>query len=134
MAAMLGVTQLTVQNAYAELQADGWTIAIIGRGTFVCPSVQPISLVPSIGQYLTPDSAISDMLQIDQVVGVRSMALAVPDSALFPADEFWNHVITLRANATSLMSYGSIQGDTHLRNELVRMLAKRGMGAGCMKR
>ncbi|MCA9947601.1 MAG: winged helix-turn-helix transcriptional regulator, partial [Anaerolineales bacterium] len=35
LADQLGVTRLTVQNAYAELQADGWVEAVVGRGTFV---------------------------------------------------------------------------------------------------
>ena len=31
----LGVTRVTVQNAYDELQATGWIEATVGRGTFV---------------------------------------------------------------------------------------------------
>ena len=30
-----GVTRLTVQNAYGELQSAGWVEATVGRGTFV---------------------------------------------------------------------------------------------------
>src|SRR3712207_4989095 len=31
----LGLTRLTVHNAYSELQAGGWVEAYVGRGTFV---------------------------------------------------------------------------------------------------
>src|ERR671933_602068 len=31
----LGLTRLTVHNAYAELQADGWIESFVGRGSFV---------------------------------------------------------------------------------------------------
>ena len=122
MAADLGVTRLTVQNAYSELQADGWVEATVGRGTYVSPSVQRMSLQPTIGQYLTPDSALSDMLEINQIVGVRSMAMAHPDPALFPTDEFWEHLNRLRPSAAQLFSYGPIQGDTELRVQVANLL------------
>jgi len=35
MAKALGVTRVTVQNAYDELQSLGWAEATVGRGTFV---------------------------------------------------------------------------------------------------
>lgn len=118
----LSVTRLTIQNAYSELQADGWIEATVGRGTYVSPSVQRMSLQPTIGQYLTPDSALSDMLEINQIVGVRSMAMAHPDPSLFPTNEFWEHLNRLRPNAAQLFSYGPIQGDTELRVQVANLL------------
>jgi DNA-binding transcriptional MocR family regulator len=125
----LGVTRLTIQNAYSELQADGWIEATVGRGTFVSPSVQPMTLTPTIGQYLTPDHAINDMLELDQIMGVRSMAMAHPDPTLFPTDEFWQYLIKLQSSAHHLLGYGPIHGDTELRVILVTMLAERGITA-----
>lgn len=125
----LGVTRLTIQNAYSELQADGWVEATVGRGTFVSPAVQPISLQPTIGQYLTPDNVLSDMLEINQVVGVRSMAMAHPDPTLFPVDEFWPYLERLRPSASQLFSYGPIQGDPELRVEIAKLLQDAGMTA-----
>ncbi len=129
MAATLGVTRLTVQNAYGELQADGWIEATVGRGTFVSPAVQRITMLPSIGQYLTPDNAINDMIELDQVVGVRSMALAIPDSSLFPIEELWKEIGNLRSQAHDLMCYGPILGDAALRVEVVQMVAELGITA-----
>ena len=40
LAEQLGVTRLTVQTAYAELQSGGWIEATIGRGTFVSAQAQ----------------------------------------------------------------------------------------------
>src|ERR671926_1308437 len=37
----LGLTRLTVHNAYAELQADGWIESFVGRGSFVAPRTAP---------------------------------------------------------------------------------------------
>ena len=124
MATSLGVTRLTVQNAYGELQADGWIEATVGRGTFVSPAVQRITMLPSIGQYLTPDNAINDMIELDQVIGVRSMALAIPDSSLFPTELLWQEIAHLRPQANDLMCYGPILGDAALRVEVVQMLAE----------
>ena len=118
----LSVTRLTIQNAYSELQADGWIEATVGRGTYVSPSVQRMSLQPTIGQYLTPDSVLGDMLEINQIVGVRSMAMAHPDPALFPTDEFWEHLNRLRPHAAQLFTYGPIQGDTELRVQIANLL------------
>ena len=41
LAETLKVTRLTVQNAYAELQSNGWIEATVGRGTFVADGVRP---------------------------------------------------------------------------------------------
>lgn len=125
----LGVTRLTVQNAYSELQADGWVEATVGRGTYVSPSVQQISLQPTIGQYLTPDSVLGDMLELNHVIGVRSMALAHPEPAFFPTDEFWEHLNHLRPYSAQLFGYGPIQGDTELRVQVANMLNEKGITA-----
>ena len=129
LARSLGVTRLTVQNAYAELQADGWIEATVGCGTFVSTAVQPMSPEPTVGQYLTPDGAISDMLAINQVIGVRSMAMAHADPALFPIDAFWREMDDLRAEANQLLSYGPIQGDIILRLEVCNLLKESGITA-----
>ncbi len=114
----LGVTRITVQNAYNELQAGGWVEATVGRGTFVSPSVQQISLENTPPRALTPDSALGHMLELGNIVGVRSMAMAHPDPALFPVDEFWGHLIRSRRDAAEIMHYGPIQGDANLRVEI----------------
>ncbi|MEM7336352.1 MAG: PLP-dependent aminotransferase family protein [Chloroflexota bacterium] len=129
LAKMLGVTRLTVQNAYSELRADGWVEATVGRGTFVSPSVQPYRLEPTVGQYLTPDNAINDMMQINQVVGVRSMAMARPDTTLFPVEPFWRSMEKIRFLDKDLFGYGSVQGDIQLRFEIVRLLEDWGLTA-----
>ena len=129
LARSLGVTRLTVQNAYAELQADGWIEATVGRGTFVSTAVQQMSLEPTVGQYHTPDSAINDMLAINQVIGVRSMAMAHADPMLFPLDAFWEKMERLRPEANQLLSYGPIQGDSALRVEICKLLLEDGITA-----
>jgi DNA-binding transcriptional MocR family regulator len=121
----LGVTRVTVQNAYDELQAEGWIESTIGRGTFVSTRVQGHRQLHSYGQPLTPDAVITDMLQGHDVLGVRSLASASPDAQLFPADEFWATLDDLRAEVATMVSYGASQGVPALRIELANMLRDR---------
>ncbi len=128
-ASTLGVTRLTVQNAYNELKTGQWVESVVGRGTFVNPAVQATLIKTIDPQHLNSDNVIHDILEISRMVGVRSMAVADPDPTLFPADEFWGWLIRLRPQAKSLLSYGSIQGDPALRVELAIMLGERGIEA-----
>ena len=124
----LNVTRLTVQNAYAELREKGWIEATVGKGTFVSRSVQNLTTLPSPeSEFITPDSAIRDMLQVNQIVGVRSMALAYPDPSLFPSSEFWSHISKLRLTGVSLFEYGPLQGDSELRVEIANLLRELGI-------
>lgn len=130
LAADLGVTRLTVQNAYSELQAQAWIESVVGRGTFVSSRVKPHVFKSSAAeQALDSDNVISDMVQLTQVVGVRSMAIADPDPTFFPADEFWACLNRLRPEAGSLLGYHPALGDPVLRVELARLLHERGVEA-----
>ena len=129
MAADLGVTRLTVQSAYSDLQSAGWVEATVGRGTYVSQSVQGHSFGQGMTAPLTPDGVINDILQINQVVGLRSMASASPDARLFPAEEFWGALQTQQADLLSAVTYGSSQGDPQLRVEISRDLTERAIDA-----
>ena len=134
----LGVTRLTIQNAYSELQTTGWLEATVGRGTFVSQSARPSRLATTImsssGESLTPDAVITNMMLIHQLesdpaTGIRSMAVAAPDSRFFPAEEFWASLISLQSDAQLLVAYGSPQGDPVLRVEMSELLQRRGLNA-----
>ncbi len=125
----LGVTRITVQTAYAELQSGGWIEATVGRGTFVSDAARAARDFPQHDAPLTPDVVIDDMLQISRVRGIRSLANASPDPALFPADDFWGLLASLRLEAAALAEYGTVQGDPELRIELAGLLAERGVAA-----
>lgn len=125
LAQQAGVTRVTVQNAYDTLQAEGWIEATIGRGTFVSERVQQQVVLRSLEQQITPDGVISDILQVNDMVGVRTLASASPDPHLFPADEFWATLAALRNEAATVASYGSTQGASPLRLELAKLLRDR---------
>lgn len=129
LAETLGVTRLTVQNAYAELQSSGWIDATVGRGTFVRATPRTSNRLAERSAPLTADLVIDDMLEIAHAEGVRSLANASPDARLFPADEFWGVLQTLRSQAIDVAEYGAIQGDAGLRIELAALLRERGVSA-----
>ncbi|MCW5840759.1 MAG: PLP-dependent aminotransferase family protein [Caldilinea sp.] len=125
----LGVTRLTVQSAYAELQSGGWVEATVGRGTFVSEQVQVRPHWSSAEQDVTPAVVIGDILQMGQAQSMRSMASASPDAALFPAGEFWSCLNEQQQHTMVLTGYAPAQGDAGLRIELAAFLAERGIAA-----
>ena len=134
----LGVTRVTVQNAYDELQATGWIEATVGRGTFVSrhPPRRPshAGRAMRLGQSLTADAVVNELLQIHQLQAeqhdaVRSLALASPDPRLFPIDLFKQALGAIEDELPALLCYGSPQGDLALRQALATELAHRGIAS-----
>ena len=124
----VGVTRLTAQNAYAELQSGGWVEATVGRGTFVSQHVQD-GRIPGQLADPTPESAIRDIIRLEGSAGVRSLASASPDARLFPADEFWGALTGLRGDLANMISYIPSQGEPVLRVALCDHLRERGIDA-----
>ncbi|GIV78246.1 MAG: GntR family transcriptional regulator [Litorilinea sp.] len=127
LARTLGVTRVTVQMAYHELQNAGLVEATVGRGTFVSRHVEARPPAQSLGRQLTPDAVVNDILQLGQIAGLRSLADAAPDASLFPAQEFWQALDECRGEALEMVRYGASQGDPLLRVEVARLLQDRGM-------
>jgi DNA-binding transcriptional MocR family regulator len=132
LAQQLGVTRLTVQTAYAELQSSGWLEATVGRGTFVSSdapaAAAPVgAMLAAAPPALTPAAVIGDILQIGQGREKHSLASASPDPLLFPADEFWACLADQRRNATAVAGYGPAQGDVQLRMALADFLRERAL-------
>lgn len=127
LAGMLGVTRVTAQNAYSELQAGGWVESTVGRGTFVSAASQIEDLQIALEQPITADGVIGNMQRLDQIAGLRSFAYAEPDPLLFPLDDFRYALTSQFDRLADLMQYGSPQGDPLLRVELASMLSEQGI-------
>lgn len=125
LAGQLGVTRLTVQTAYAELQSGGWIEATVGRGTYVSSEAPRSVTFASAAANVTPATVIGDILQIGQGREKHSLASASPDPMLFPVDEFWTCLADQRKNAASVTGYGPAQGDVQLRIALADFLRER---------
>ncbi|MHB8627701.1 MAG: MocR-like pyridoxine biosynthesis transcription factor PdxR [Aggregatilineales bacterium] len=128
LAGMLGVTRVTAQNAYSELQSGGWVESTVGRGTFVSAASQIEELQIALQQPITADGVIGNMQRLDQIAGLRSFAHSEPDPALFPLDDFRYALTSQFDRLAELMQYGSPQGDPLLRVELAAMLTEQGIG------
>ena len=115
LSAELGVTPLTVHNAYNELQADGLIDSVVGRGTYVSEEAALNALPIDTDQPFHPDNILGDILHIMRARNVRSMAVAIPDPDLAPVDEIWGRVNHLRSEWADLSGYGQIEGDGKLR-------------------
>lgn len=129
LATELAVTRLTVQTAYAELQSGGWIEATVGRGTFVSAQAAVQPRWSAIHGAATPAAVIGDLLQMSQRQGLRSLASASPDPALFPEAEFWASLEAQREQSRLIAGYGPAAGDALLRLELAAWLAERGVTA-----
>lgn len=125
----LGITRLTVQNAYEELRADGWIESTVGRGTFVAGTAQPHEQLQHIGQSATAQGVLEDLPKIGEIPVVLSFAYAEPDVETFPMDHFWATMTSLRPFPAEWMNYRSAQGEAELRVELSRLLQDRDVEA-----
>ena len=131
----LGLTRLTVHNAYAELQADGWIESFVGRGSFV--AARPASTIDHGDPLLTAPTSVrrpgelADLLQLSQQPEIISFAQASPAAETFPLREFGRAVqqaITTHDGA-ALYGYGTSQGDPLLRDQLAVYLLERAVQA-----
>lgn len=129
LAQQLGVTRLTVQTAYAELQSSGLLEATVGRGTFVSAEAAAAQAptFAGVAADVTPAAVIGDILQIGHGREKHSLASASPDPLLFPADEFWACLADQRQHAAVVAGYGPAQGDVQLRVALADYLRERSL-------
>lgn len=135
LAGELGLTRLTVQNAYAELQAEGLIEGSVGRGTFVAErSLPPVS---SRAQHATPappvipwmsQGLLADMLRMNEHPNLLSLASAIPAPETYPLDEF-KRSMRAALDDPSALGYGPTQGEAVLREQVAQLLLDRGVVA-----
>lgn len=133
MALDAGVTRLTVQNAYSELQALGLVISAVGRGTFVAeraplPAPAAPAFTPQLPISWRHRGLLDEMFQAPSEQDVISFGPAFPDPSTFPLRAFERAVHDALAEPGSL-AYGPPQGDVSLREALSHLLLDRGIQA-----
>lgn len=127
LAETLGVTRLTVHNAYSELQAGGWVEATVGRGTFVSAREEATFSPADLGRELSARGMIFDMLRMAQLPGLRSLAMADAAPEFYPQREFSRAVNEALSAGTAVFSYSAPHGDPLLRTALAELLRGRGL-------
>ncbi len=142
LASDLGVNRITVENAYACLEADGLVISRIGSGTYVLsPQSFPLSpddsratAWPLWQQSVQARSAMYGNPVVDETLKASrhptpiSFAGGVSDSHLYPAEEFRKVLQgVIRRDGISAMDYGERNGYGPLRTTIAHVLASQGL-------
>ncbi len=141
MAAQLGVSRITVVNAYAELEAEGLIRSHVGRGTFVAGHVAAGPEEDAAGQKGWPwqtsltyspevsaNAMVRDMLRLAQQPGVISFAMGCPATDCLPVTDFRQAVnAVLRRDGAEALQYDVTEGYHPLRLSIAQYLLERGI-------
>ena len=138
----LGVNRITVETAYAELEADGLIFSKIGSGTYILPvkPLPPISKVTSgtpwplwqQGLRIKAEASGAGMLN-EAYAAAEHLELinfsdGSGDSHLFPVDDFRKVFQSImRRDGISALDYGERNGYAPLRETLAHILASQGL-------
>lgn len=142
LAQSLGVNRITVEAAYAELEADGLVYSRVGSGTYVLPptslpplpkndpaSPWPLWQMDILEKQMVWPGALSEQLLRDSgVTGPVNLALGIGDDHHFPADDFRKIIQTvMRRDDIAALGYGDHRGYAPLRSTISHVLASQGV-------
>ncbi len=135
----LGVNRITIENAYAGLEADGLIASRVGSGTYVLP----LHSLPAISASRTQDTwpqwqqdlQIKDNFRVSQIPQGASIdsqridfSSGIGDAQLFPADEFRKVLQSvIRRDGIAALEYGDSHGYAPLRSTIAKVLASQGL-------
>ncbi len=145
LASELGVSRITVSNAYAELEVEGLIYTRLGSGTYVAPGVERIlrdreketglDHWPPWQQNLVHDSPLYASSKRDRTRalmsaadGTISFAPGIGAKEVYPIRGFLAAVQNvLRRDGSEAMSYGEIEGYQPLRATVSHILSSQGI-------
>ena len=140
----LGVNRITVENAYAELEADGLLFSRMGSGTYVLkqspfapgPILDPKAPWPLWQQDLQSRKgtvsapAPAEMLKAAGHGSPVNFAGGSGDSRMFPVEEYRKVIQTvLKRDGMEALEYGEVKGYAPLRSTVAHVLASQGIPA-----
>ncbi|MGE5463023.1 MAG: PLP-dependent aminotransferase family protein [Syntrophothermus sp.] len=136
----LGVNRITVENAYAELEAEGLILSKLGSGTYVL-SPDPLLSFPGKDAQ-APWPLWQQNLQVRETITSNrlpkphparssqliSFASGIGDANMFPAEEFRRVLQTvMRRDGFDALDYGERNGYGPLRESITHILASQGL-------
>jgi GntR family transcriptional regulator/MocR family aminotransferase len=140
----LGINRTTVENAYAELEADGLVFSRMGSGTYVLPH-NPLPEIPKSGpdtpwplwqQSVHARNIESKGGRVDEMLVTAghphpiSFASGISDSRQFPVEEFRKvFQAVMRRDKIAALDYGERNGYAPLREGVAHILASQGLQA-----
>jgi GntR family transcriptional regulator/MocR family aminotransferase len=138
----LGLNRITIENAYAELEAAGLVFSRIGSGTYVLPQ-ETLPPFPKDGDEapwplwqesvharseIIGNGGPSGMLKAAGHPHPISFAGGISDSRLFPAEEFRKVLQTvMRRDGIAALDYGERDGYAPLRTTIAHILGSQGL-------
>jgi GntR family transcriptional regulator/MocR family aminotransferase len=133
----LGVNRITVENAYAELEAEGLIFSKLGSGTYVLPPdpLHPLAKNSPGAPWPLWQQSIQDKTNRlpDKVKAIQrphpiSFASGIADANLFPAEDFRKVLQTvMRRDGIAALDYGERNGYAPLRGSITHILASQGL-------
>lgn len=138
----LGVSRVTVETAYTELEAEDLVYARVGSGTYVLPPAQmpplpkdsPGAPWPLWQQSLqgrrqaASGASPAEILKASSHPHPIDFASGVSDMHLFPADEFRKVLqVVMRRDGISALDYEERSGHPPLRSTIAHILASQGL-------
>jgi GntR family transcriptional regulator/MocR family aminotransferase len=141
LAADLGTSRLTIENAYALLEADGLVIRRTGSGTYVLsPGPAPIGAHGTqrvdwplwqrdVGSAVPPHEQVAGSVQAP--AHPRPIAFTgFGDPRRFPVADFYKAIkAVMRRDGIAALEYGDMRGYAPLRATIAHVLASQGVQA-----
>ena len=142
LAQSLGVNRITVESAYAELEAEGLVFSRLGSGTYVLPP-DPLVQLPKnspdapwplwqqslqVQGSMTANRFADGMPKPTGHPGLISFASGIGDANLFPAEDFRKALqAVMRRDGSAALDYGEHNGHGPLRESIAHILASQGI-------
>ena len=138
----LGINRITVENAYAELEADGLIFSRVGSGTYVLPPypLPPLSQDgpgapwPRWQQEVQAKSGIFKGTMLDEELQAARhpnpilFAGGIGDSRRFPVKDLSKIIrAVMRRDGVAALEYGERRGYAPLRSTIAHVLASQGL-------
>jgi GntR family transcriptional regulator/MocR family aminotransferase len=142
LAADLGVNRITVEKAYAELEADGLIFTRVGSGTFVLPqdpfpvvekspldTPWPLWQMDASNPHVTPYQArVEEMVRASKHPDPINFSKGSGDASLFPAEDFRKVIQNvMRRDGAGALDYGDVSGYLPLRSMIAHVLSSQGL-------
>jgi GntR family transcriptional regulator/MocR family aminotransferase len=142
LASSLGVSRVTVANAYDDLEAEGLLLARTGSGTFVASGFADSGQAPHEAaahdwplwqQELLTSTWLPAMRELDRLSatagpGAIHLSAGMGASDLYPVDDFRRAIQSvLRRDSSEAVSYGDSIGYPPLRTTIARILSGQGI-------
>jgi DNA-binding transcriptional MocR family regulator len=136
LATTLGISRISVVNAYAELRSEGYLSAHAGRGTFVARDGSPVNRITPLrvsaaAAASSQDYSLRDMLALANKPGIINLSHGAPPEAFFPTSQLRAAINTvLDRDGPPALAYEVAEGLPALRASVRDYLMAMGIHAG----